>query len=165
MMKKYILSAIAIFTIGFVSAQNAKFGVKGGGVFASSKIMIGDSDTGFYVGGFSDVAVSEKFHVQPEVLYVYIKELSQIQVPILAKVPVVENFSLLAGPNFGFILNTDSYVKSFNFGLDFGASVDVSEDFSLDLKYNLGLTDLNKAGNSDSSFKINALLFGLGYKF
>lgn len=164
-MKKYILSAIAIFTIGFVNAQNAKFGVKAGGVFASSKIMIGDPNTGFYVGGFSDVAVSEKFHVQPEVSYVYIKELSQIQVPVLAKIPVIEDFSLFAGPDFGFILNAGSNVKSFNFGLDFGASVDISEDFSLDAKYNLGLTNLVKDGNSDSSSKINALFFGLGYKF
>lgn len=164
-MKKYIFSAIAIFTIGFANAQDTKFGVKAGGVFASSKIMIGDPDTGFYMGGFSDVAVSEKFHVQPELLYVYIKELSQIQVPVLAKIPVIEDFSLFAGPNFGFILNPGSYVKSFNFGLDFGATVDISEDFSLDAKYNLGLTNLDKGTNSDSSFQINALLFGLGYKF
>jgi opacity protein-like surface antigen len=164
-MKKYILSAIAIFTIGFANAQNTKFGVKAGGVFASSKIMIGDPDTGFYMGGFADVTVSEKFHIQPEVLYVYVKELSQIQVPVLARIPVIEDFSLLTGPDFGCILNAGSSVKSFNFGLDFGATVDISEDFSLDAKYNWGLTNLIKGGNSDSSFKINGLFFGLGYKF
>ncbi len=164
-MKRYILSAIAIFTIGFVNAQNTKFGVKAGGVFASSKIMIGDPDTGFYMGGFADVTVSEKFHVQPELSYVYIKELSQIQVPVLAKIPVIEDFSLFGGPNFGFILNAGSNVKSFNFGLDFGATVDIGEGFSLDAKYNLGLTNLVEGGYGDSSSNINALFFGLGYKF
>lgn len=162
-MKKIILIAIAVFAFSYTNAQNAKFGVKGGGVFASSKIMIGHPNTGFYLCGFSDVTISEKFHVQPEVLYVYIKELSQIQVPVHAKIPIIEDFSLFSGPDFGFVLNGDSNVKSFNFGLDFGASVDISEDFSLDAKYNLGLTNLVKDGNSSS--KINALFFGLGYKF
>lgn len=164
-MKKNILSMLVLFVFGLANAQDAKFGVKAGGDFASSKIMIGDPNTGFYMGGFADVAVSEKFHVQPEVLYVSVKNLSQIQVSILARFPVVEDFSLLTGPDFGFILNASSGIKSFNFGLDFGVSFDVSDDFSLDAKYNLGLTNLIKENASNASQKLNGFFFGLGYKF
>lgn len=49
--------------------------------------------------------------------------------------------------------------------LDFGASFDVSEDFSLDAKYNFGLANLVEGGGSDSSFKVSGLFVGLGYKF
>jgi opacity protein-like surface antigen len=164
-MKKVILTAIAILTFGFANAQETKFGIKAGADFTSTEVSLADSNTGFYLGGFADVAVSEKFHVQPELLYVSVKGLDQIQVPILAKFPVVEDFSLLAGPDLGFILDAGAGMKSFNFGLDLGASFDVSEDFCLDAKYNLGLTNLIKGGNSDNSFKLRGLFFGLGYKF
>lgn len=55
---------------GFANAQEAKFGVKGGVDFASMRFEFNsasstETETGFYIGGLVDVAVSEKFHVQP----------------------------------------------------------------------------------------------------
>jgi hypothetical protein len=161
-MKKVILTAAAVFAFGFMNAQSTKFGLKAGADFTSATITLGDANTGFYMGGFADVTVSKKFHVQPELLYVSVKDLDQIQVPILAKFPVVEDFCLLAGPDLGFLLNAGSGLKTFNFGLDLGTSLDVSENFSLDAKYNFGLTNLVKVGNSE---KLNGFFFGLGYKF
>jgi len=164
-MIRIIVAIAAVCTFGFANAQDTKFGVKAGGDFTSPKIMINDPDTGFYVGGFVDVAISKKLHIQPEVLYVSVKNLSLVQVPVLARFPIVEDFSLLAGPDFGYILNAGTDIKSFNFGLDFGASFDVSDDFFMDAKYNMGLTDLLKTNDSGSSFKLRGIFFGLGYKF
>ncbi|UFH35579.1 outer membrane beta-barrel protein [Flavobacterium acetivorans] len=169
-MKKNILTAAAVFVFGFVNAQEAKFGVKAGADFASmhgkfAGNSYSESETGFYVGGFVDVAVSDKFHVQPELLYVSVKDLDQIQIPVLAKFGVAEKFNVLAGPNFGFILDAGEGAKSFNLGLDLGASYDLTGNLSLDAKYNYGLTNLIDGGNSNFSTKLSGLFVGLGYKF
>lgn len=169
-MKKIILTVAAVFAFGFVNAQDVKFGVKGGVDFASIHVKFGgesftETETGFYIGGLVDLTVSEKFHVQPELLYVSIKDLDQIQVPVLAKFSVAEKFNLLAGPNLGFILDAGEGMKSFNLGLDLGASYDFTENLFVDAKYNLGLTNLIDGGNSDFSSKISGVFVGLGYKF
>lgn len=169
-MKKIFLTTVAIFAFGFTNAQDAKFGLKAGVDFASMRhkfdgAKISENETGFYAGAYADIAVSEKFHLQPELLYVCVKDLNQIQVPVLAKIPVVEDLSLLAGPDFGFLLDAGEGVKTFNFGLDFGLSFDLNEEFSLDGKYNLGLSNLIEGGNSDISTKLSGAFFGLSYKF
>ncbi|OYX82152.1 MAG: hypothetical protein B7Y83_15730 [Flavobacteriales bacterium 32-34-25] len=169
-MKKIILSIAAVLAFGYVNAQETKFGLKGGVDFANVHGKVaGESynqaETGFYAGGFADITVSDKFHVQPELLYVSVRELDQIQVPVLAKIPVVEDLSLLAGPDFGFLLNAGEGTKAFNFGLDLGLSFDLNEEFSLDGKYNLGLSNLLEDGNSDFSSKLSGFFFGLSYKF
>ena len=80
-MKKIILSAVAVFAFGFVSAQDVKFGVKGGlnlstikstypGVNGSvqtspdNKMLVG-----FHVGGFAEIGLSDKLSFQPELLF------------------------------------------------------------------------------------------------
>lgn len=98
-------------------------------------------------------------------MYVAVKDFDQIQIPILAKFSVGEKFSLLAGPDIGFLMDAEEGVKSTNFGLDFGASYDVSENISIDAKYNLGLTNLIEDAPSGFSAKINGIFLGLGYKF
>lgn len=169
-MKKIILSVAALLVFGFANAQETKFGLKAGVDFASMHGKYGgnsysESETGFYAGGFIDITVSDKFHVQPELLYVSVNDLNQIQVPILAKFLLVEDLSLLAGPDFGFLLDAGEGSKTLNFGLDLGLSFDLNEDFSLDGKYNFGLSNLVEGGNSDFSTKLSGFFFGLSYKF
>lgn len=169
-MKKITLSIIAILAFGYVSAQENKFGLKAGADFASlhgkfDGNSYSESETGFYAGVFADIGISDKFHVQPELLYVSVNDLNQIQVPILAKFSLVEDLSLLAGPNFGFLLDAGEGSKTLNFGLDLGLSFDLNENFSLDGKYNFGLSNLVEGGNSDFSTRLSGFFFGLGYKF
>lgn len=169
-MKNIFLSVAAFLAFGFVNAQETKFGLKAGADFANAHGKIDgdsyqDAETGFYAGAFADITVSDKFHIQPELLYVSVNDLDQIQIPVLAKFPVVEDLSLLAGPNVGFLLNADEGFKTLNFGLDLGLSFDLNEDFSLDGKYNFGLSNLIEGGNSDFSSKLSGFFFGLSYKF
>ena len=106
-MKKLIIAAIAVLSVGVASAQSVKFGVKGGldlAIAAASggNITVSTSETGFYFGGFVQIGVSEKFAIQPELLYAKVKELGQFQIPILAKYSISKEFSVLAGQNLGF---------------------------------------------------------------
>ena len=169
-MKKNMLLAAALLIFGFTNAQKTKFGLKAGVDFANVHgKFAGESyhqaETGFYAGGYADITVSNKFHVQPELLYVSVKEMDQIQIPVLARIPLVEDLSLLAGPDFGILVNTVDGIKTFNYGVDLGLTFDLNEEFALDGKYNLGLANLLKDGNSDYSSKISGFFFGLSYKF
>lgn len=170
-MKKIILSAFALFTVGFANAQEAKFGITAGVDFVSTKIgipggSITDSETGFFIGGLLDVTASEKFHVQPELLLVFIKDSKQLQLPVLAKFYASEKFSFLAGPDLLFDLDekTEGY-KSIGVGIDFGAAYDIDKNFGIEAKYNLGLTNYFDNAPSGYSAKINGFFVGLNYKF
>ncbi|MEO6174773.1 MAG: porin family protein [Flavobacterium circumlabens] len=200
-MKKIIFTAAAVIAFAFSNAQETKFGVKGG---VNLSTLTGDvedatSKAGFHVGGFAEFKISDKFSIQPEVLYstqgakekgqvdfngaVYDVEmdykLAYINVPILAKYYVAEKFSLEAGPQIGFLVSAkgeatvggnsaeddikDSF-ESIDFGVDFGAGYDFTENLSVGLRYNLGLANLAKDAED---YKIHNSVFSLsvGYKF
>lgn len=135
-MKKNILIAIAVFVFGFANAQEAKFGVKGGLNMAN---FSGDTEgadlksrVGFSAGVFVWIKFSEKFTLQPEVLYstqgVKIDNveanvdgqnytgdvkfnLSYINVPVMFKYYVAEKFNLEFGPQIGFLTSAKSATK------------------------------------------------------
>jgi opacity protein-like surface antigen len=207
-MKKVILSAIAIFTIGFANAQKAEFGIKGG--FNSSNFS-GDtgrvdfkSRVGFNVGAFVAINLSEKFTLQPEILYstqgakavnvsalyddvIYTGDvkfnLSYINIPVMIKYYVADKFNFEAGPQIGFLTSAKTSTKldgssqtvdedikdsfeSVDFGLNFGAGYDFTENVSAGIRYNLGLANISKTQSVDNS-KIHNNVFSLSleYKF
>ena len=73
-MKKVLLLFIAIVAVG-VTANAQQFGVKAGVNFSNINInsqgvsASADGRTSFYVGGLVDFTISDKLHIQPEVLY------------------------------------------------------------------------------------------------
>ena len=70
-MKKIVLSIAAMLVFGFANAQDVRFGVKGGLNIATLTGDVQDASTkvGFHVGGFAEIKVSDKFAVQPELLF------------------------------------------------------------------------------------------------
>ena len=130
-MKKIILSAIAVLVFGFANAQKAQFGLKGG-VNVASQNYSGDgapspsSIIGFHIGGFVEIKISDKFSIQPELVYstqgskfdfmaeydgnIYDTEntfkLSYINIPVMFKYYATEKFSLEAGPQLGFLTSS-----------------------------------------------------------
>ena len=98
-MKKIILIAISS-----VQVYSQNFGVRAGIDLATAKanfdgISVSDNETGFYIGLFTKFNISEKFNIRPEANYISIKDLDQIQVPILAEIELTDKFSALAGPS------------------------------------------------------------------
>jgi len=157
-MKKIILSAVAILAFGFANAQETKFGVKAGADFASMKVKTpaGDltgSETGFFVGAFVDLGISEKFSIQPEVLYVAITDSNFLSAPILAKYGIAESFSLVAGPSLNYFMDAEE--DEFKVNVDFGAIYDITENLDVNAKYSLGTGDISVSG----------VFVGVGYKF
>jgi len=124
------------------------------------------SETGFYVGVFfTDIPITDELELQPEVNFVGIKDLNQIQAPVLVKYNLAESFNILAGPNFGFLLDSSDGIKSFNLAVDLGVSYDISEDFLIEARYDYGLTNLLENGDSSNSIKLSNFQVGIGYRF
>ncbi|WP_412476606.1 porin family protein [Flavobacterium sp. TBRC 19031] len=179
-MKKIVLTIAAVFALSFANAQDKKggssdmkFGVKAG--FINSNFT-GDYDTdaksSFYIGGLVDFTISEKFHVQPELLYSMEGadndefDVNFVRIPIMAKYYVMEGLSLQAGPQFGFVAGggdaTDN-LKSFDYGLGIGAGYELESGLFFDARYNLGVANLSDIDGADA--KTTSFQVGLGYRF
>ena len=157
-MKKLLFAAIAVFAFGFTNAQETKFGAKAGVDLATAKVKIlgttaSASETGFFLGGFANIGLSEKFSVQPELLYVAITDLNFISVPVLAKYNVAEKFGIIAGPSLNYFLDAEE--DEFKVNVDFGAIYDITEEIDVNAKYSLGMGDVSVSG----------IFIGAGYKF
>lgn len=172
-MKKVFLSVIAMVAfVAVTSAQETKFGVKAGVNMAN---LGGDADadgvTSFYVGGLVDIAVSEKFHVQPELLYssegAEDAEISFIRIPIMAKFYVAESFNLQAGPTIGIKAGADDgvdeFTKSLDYGLGVGAAYELAGGLFFDARYNFGLANISDVDEFDVT--TTAFQIGLGFRF
>lgn len=197
-MKKIILTAAAVFAFGFANAQDVKFGVKGGLNVATltGDVDNADSKVGFHVGGFAEIKVSDKFAVQPELLYSTQgakfegsesgvsyeakTNLSYLNIPVMAKYYVAEGFSLEAGPQIGFLTSAKykleaageeaeedakDFYESIDFGVNFGAGYNFTENLSAGLRYNLGLSNIAKDAGDDYKEKNSVLSLSVGYKF
>ncbi|MCB6229727.1 porin family protein [Flavobacterium psychrophilum] len=208
-MKKVLLTAIAVFAFGFANAQEVKFGAKA----ALDVSTLSDSESkaliGFQVGGFAEIKLTDKFALQPELLFStqggkfedsenyygfntttkVTTRLNYINLPIMAKYFATEKLSFEFGPQVGFLVSANSKIEnsstfmgktettnrdvdvkssvtSTTFGLNVGAGFDVTKNINVGLRYNLGLTKVNKnsiSGESDT--KNNVFSLSLGYKF
>jgi len=150
MKKLCIIAVIAIFSFASINAQNIRFGAKAGVNLASingDETDDFDMRTSFHVGAVVEIPLSDKFSVQPELLYSsqgaksefseldvtgdYKFKLDYLNVPIMMKYYVTEGLSLEAGPQIGILLaaNTElevgdvseeEDVKEFMKDIDFG---------------------------------------------
>lgn len=131
-MKNHLLIVIiSLMSFGGAQAQEFfNFGVKGGVNFAT---LTGDDadeldakmKTGFHLGVLAEIMISDKFGIQPEVLYstqgaksdasifeefgdvdVTLK-LDYVAVPVMLKYFVSPGFSLEAGPQFSFLSKSE----------------------------------------------------------
>ena len=162
-----------IFITAFISVialnLNAQsIGLRAGADFATAKAKfegykLSENETGFYFGAFTTLKVSESFKIRPEVNYISISDLDQIQVPILAEIGLADKFNAVTGPSFGFLLDTEEGSKSFNLGLDFGLSYDITEQFLVEARYSLGLSNLFDENYGDATLKLHGIFVGIGY--
>ena len=158
-MKKILLSAALLVGTFYASAQETRFGVKGGIDIASVTVDLGPlgkvtgSETGFFIGGFAEIGVNETFAIQPEILYVGIADFNMINVPILGKFKFAEKFSAMAGPSVVYLLDAEE--DEFKVNIDVAAGYDITEDIDASVRYSIGFGDV----------KVSGLFIGVGYKF
>ncbi len=171
MRKLLLCAAVAVLGLTSVNAQEVQFGATGGliSVDANAKFngqsLDVDSEIGFYIGGLADIAISDAFHVQPELLYANVNDGSALLLPIMAKYYVSEDFFVQAGPQFDFSLeDLPTDYTGLGISLAAGLGYDINEEFFIEARYSFQINDYY-TGNLDIESKSNLLLFGVGYKF
>ncbi len=173
-MRKTLLTTILLVGFGIVlNAQDFHFGAKAGVNFAS--ITGDDADdldgrTAFHVGLVAELGLSDKFAIQPELIYSAQGAdesgvdlgIDYLNLPVLAEFKVSENFSLQAGPQFGFNIDEADVddLESFDLSAAFGVEVNFSKFFA-QARYNLGFTDLV----DDADVKNGVFQISVGYWF
>ncbi|TGV03315.1 porin family protein [Flavivirga rizhaonensis] len=184
-MKKLLLcAAIAAFGLSSVNAQGIKLGIKAGANFASlSGDDVDDLDgrTSLHVGAAAKIGISDKFALQPELVYSaqgfsYSEagfdstgKLDYINIPVLADFTIIEGLSVQAGPQIGFVINDeedyddgeteDIGAESIDFGALLGAQFKLENGLFFQARYNLGLSDVI----SDVDAKNNVFSLSVGY--
>ena len=185
MKKLCIVAVLAIFSFTSVNAQGAKFGAKAGVNFANFTGDIEENKmlTGFHIGAFVELELSEALILQPELLFstqgTKFKEsgvsidfnANYINLPVMFKYGVADGFNLEAGPQIGFLLSAEiadedikDEMESIDFGMNVGASYDFSDDLFAQARYNFGITNLVD-DSEGGDLKNSVISVSLGYRF
>ncbi len=178
-MKIRILTLAAVFTLTAMaaSAQHFKIGVKAG---ADLHKIDGQSfkdqfSYGYHLGGFADIGLTEKWGIQPELLFSQVNvdtsssfssvykfdNVSKVQLKYL-KIPLLLNFSpnpfvtLQAGPQFGIMMDKDknlvqngkSAFSNGDFSMLGGLQLNISK-IRLYGRYAIGLSNVNDIDNRE----------------
>ncbi|MFY0629048.1 MAG: PorT family protein [Flavobacteriaceae bacterium] len=183
MNKKVWIACIAIAFAAKVNAQDVKLGVKLGmnvsSVNGGSSNL--DSKTGFVLGGTAEVFLTEKFSIQPELLFSqqgaesrgdFIYDLNYLTVPVMAKYYIAKGFSVEAGPQFSFLVkdelisvtngataNTDA--GNFDLNANLGLGYKLNNGIFFQTRYNLGIIAISE--NPD--IKNGVFQMSVGYQF
>ncbi len=193
-MKKCVTIGFMVLAIGIAKGQEVKFGVKGGLNFMniSGNQGSGTGKVGYHVGGLVEFKLTDKFAIQPELLYSttgtkqnfygieFNSTLSYINLPIMAKYFVVKGLSIEAGPQIGYLVSDKetansvlavfegSNLKKIDYGMNVGAGYALENGLMFQVRYYAGMANISKTNlYSDASLKSHNTGFqvSLGYKF
>jgi hypothetical protein len=185
MKKTFFTVTLIAFCAAGVYAQGISGGLKAGVNF-SNQIYSGsgisasaDSRTGFHVGGYLKLAVSESFGVQPELIYNSLGskfadidfKTDYLSVPIMLRYNPAPIFNIHAGPQLGFLMSAKfdgedakEGLKGMDLGLGIGAGVDLPMGLGFTARYVMGLSDISEAESEDSSMKNTAFQVSVSYR-
>lgn len=173
-MKKLFFAAFAVFAFASVQAQT--FGVLGGLSMMSAKAEAGsfsatESETGFHLGGFAELELSDQFMLQPEVTYTIAGDVSILGINAIAKYNVSDDFNIQLGPQIGFVggdfgdaLDDIDDTTKLNLQLALGAGYNINEELFVQARYGFQLND-HYTGDADASYKVSGFAVSVGYKF
>lgn len=152
----YIRNLFIIVLFGLISQSplhaqaRTDIGVKGGLNLTFFKVDQGDFGTnpdveaGYYGGLFATIQLDEAFSLQPELLYIGIRDYRFINAPIYARYEVAQKVSLLAGPSLNYFF--DFFNNKFKVRADISAAYEITTAFDIHLKYTIGFEEFTPSG-------------------
>lgn len=189
------LAAVFAFGFANAQDSKMRFGVKAGMNVANLTGDVENTNSliGAHVGGFMEYKLNDKFAIQPELLFsmqgakfeftdidddfnvVTVEEdlkLNYLNLPIMAKYYATEKITVEAGPQIGFLMSAKfgdedwkDYTNSIDFGLNFGAGYEFTDNFSAGLRYNLGLSNVDDLPESSDTVHNGVFSVSAAYKF
>jgi len=168
--EKKILFIVAWSLLLTAEAQSTSLGIGAGLLNGSERaVRAGNSasasDTGFYVGILSDYTISEKFKIKAELDYGNLGDTSFGFLSVQGKYYPIQKLYVQVGPQLSHIFNQlGSTLKDTGFDLSLGAGFDVTDNFTVQARYAINLTNRNNTG-FDQTSKLRWLFVGVGYSF
>jgi hypothetical protein len=191
-MRKLFFLAFASLLLNTVQAQGIKLGVKvGANLTDVSGVSFKDGfKYGYHAGFFSELMLTKKFGIQPEVLFsetnlragdslgslyngIAITDIAKIKlqyisIPILLDYKPIPFLTLQAGPQFGILMNQTKPLsanakdtfKKGDLSLLLGAQLNVFK-FRVYARYAVGLSDINDFDNKEK-WNSQTVQLGLG---
>ncbi|WP_299526669.1 hypothetical protein [Winogradskyella sp.] len=156
-MKKIVVLFIVISFSSMLVAQT-DFGVKGGLNITFFKVVEGDFGTnpseeiGYYGGIFLNMELDDKLHLQPELLYIHIRDFQFLNAPIYLEYDINKDFHILVGPSLNYFF--DFFSNKFKVRVDLSLAYNFSPKLDIHMKYTIGFEELSP----------NVLFLGLGYR-
>lgn len=208
--KTSLILMLLATSIGFSQEKEAtdkrdsfKFGIKAGVNFSNvydeqGQDFVADGKAGFAAGGFLSIPIGKVIGFQPEVMYSqkgfeatgtilgfgynYTRTSSFLDIPLLLQVKPVNGFTLVAGPQFSYLLetknefngsasstqeddiNNQNYKKNI-FGFVVGADVNF-DSLVISGRAGWDISESDTDGNSsDPRYKNQVVQLTLGYTF
>lgn len=208
MKKNLIYTFFTIFALSNCISQNINYGVKAGVNISRFDSSIYKSLIGPQLGGFAEITFNDKLSIQPELLLSiqgseleyttqrnYYDPIIQkrlkislyyLNLPITVKYNFINKFSIIAGPQIGYlakatqknksdqfeILNSSGVIdiknlfETISYSVNLGLNYNITEEFFADVRYNYGLSNIIKGNNSlfGNGLKNNVIQFSVGYR-
>ncbi|MFS4493989.1 outer membrane beta-barrel protein [Maribacter sp. 2308TA10-17] len=190
-MKKVLFTIIlsGLFLTGLQAQGDLKFGATGGLIYSSIGVKANIAGVnllnlnavdgfGFYVGAIGDFAISEKFHVQPELTYASAGDLGYVQIPIMAKYYVIDKLNVQVGPQFSIsttaskikdildLVDAGDAVNSLGVDIGFGAGYDITDNLSAQARFSGELTNrYSGPGSGIGKLRATNFVVGVAYFF
>lgn len=190
MKKLFVLVAALFMFFGTQAQSDITVGPKVG--FNVSNISNSDANSkfSFHLGGFAEFKMNDFFAIQPELLYSrqgasdkiegvkYKLRVNYLNIPVLAKLYVLDELSVDLGPEFAFALNAkekakaggtttkntiddvNTFVVNFAIGLSYNW-----EDIMFSARYNLGLSNVFDKDYAGGNNKNHVFQLSVGYRF
>ena len=183
----FVLAALLLST--GIYAQGMEWGVKGGLNLASLTNSDGAKmRPGFHAGLYGEYGINDFLGIQGELLYSmmgakgtedgigFTAQMDYIVLPVVAKIYLMDKFSLDLGPQFGYLVNAKVKAKvdgtsasqsfyedaeKFDLSIGMGLSYKLGYGFGISARYNLGLTEIEKGADP----KHSVIQVGVTYKF
>ncbi len=186
-MKKLLLvTVIAVLGLTNINAQKVEFGAKAG---LNLAFITGDNtedfkpNTDFHVGVMAEWKITNKFSLQPEIIYsgqgsdINIESegrisLYYLNIPVIGKYYVTERLSLEAGPQVGYLLSTKGgtidykdLLHTTDYGVNFGVGYKLDNGLNFTARYNLGLSNINNVDGFSEKNRNGVFQLSVGYFF
>lgn len=180
-MKKIVFLLAATLGSFAMQAQGIDFGIKAGANFSNfSGDIDSDGITSFHAGGVLELNLIPIFSVQAEGLFssqgATYKDtaldiakdinLDYISVPVMAKYYIVPKLSLMAGPQFSFLVSDAKEAfetKSFDMSAVGGVELKIIAGLFAQARYTVGLNNVSDVSEVD--VKNNVFQLSVGYFF
>lgn len=190
MKKLFTLAVVSLLVLGAKAQTEIVVGPKVGLNVTNISNQDAKNKVSFHVGGFAEFKFNDYFAVQPELLYSrqgardkydgvkQIERANYLNIPVLAKLYVMDQLSVDLGPELAFALNAKSLLKTGGttikeknknintLAVNFAIGVSYNwEDLMFSARYNLGLSNAYDKDIADGNNKNRVFQLSVGYRF